>query len=476
MRRACSFLVIFIAASVLGCGDDTLDGSGGGGEASSSTGGAGAGGSNGGGAPTSLGETLEAAGFAVQAADFHVIDLASCCDEGRSCSGNNPTSPYGAFYLPPSPEQTAAEETVEPDGTSNAFRLRADEAVVWVGTTPPPAAYFGFTAYLVSSVYDGERKTPFASLGETLNSGVVEGALGEAFNTPIAVIVTPDATTDARVRTALEGTGLSPAGIFSVPFDPSAGTLGLEADASTYGVLFRVALFDDAEEGAAYLANLPGVLYRITPTERGQLDPKPKPAARPKNDVMENPDLAASLDALEEAVRAANPNFNGQSMLLTQGVPDPAACVAEGSGCAGDNRDTNYPSTLPQPFFADPDEFFIVLGVDHRATGKTAYSNFSLYAIDHLVGLVGVSDRDFEGTGVDWLPNDPLAPELFAWKIARDCGDDPSCTVIPLGTCPDGLGAGDLGVIAFRTYLEPETNTAPDVATLIPGRVLHFRP
>jgi hypothetical protein len=472
-------LALVLGLALVGCGDDSPAGEGGavsGGGPASGGAPADGGGGPGGADSLSLVQAFAEKGFGAALGSFHVIDLASCCDEGKSCSGNNPTSPYGAFYVPPSPGQTVPEEQPGEDGTSNSFRLRPDEAVVYVGQTPPLAAYFGFTAYLVSRTYDGERRTPFASLGETLNNGVVEAATGAPFDAPIAVIVTADATTEDNARAALALAGIDAATIHTLVIDPAAGDLGLEADDSTYGVLFRYALPADAAAGAQYLAAIPGALYRLTPTEAGEpsfLSPEPP---RTKSTAVEDADLATALDDLESVIRAAHPEVQAQSMIVSKGEPDPQACIDVGSGCAGDNRDTNYPATLPQPFFTDAGEFYMVIGVDHRSVGKVSYSNFSFYAIDHLVGITGVSDIDFAGSAVAWLPNEPLADELFAWKIARNCGGDTACTEIPVGSCPDGIPDSAIAAIAFRTYLEPVTNTAPDVDTLVPSRVLRFRP
>jgi len=480
MRR----LLLLASAAILGCGDSSMAGGAGaepsGGAAETLAGGgsggeeAGAGGSN---STLTIEQAFAAQGFSFEPGSFKTIDLSACCDEGKNCAGNNPTSPYGAFYVPAAPDQTVQEEHAEPDGTSAIFRMRADEAVVYIGESPPEAAYFGFTAYLMERTYEnGDRRTPFASLGETLNNGVVAGDGAEAFGVPLAVIVSGDGNTEQKTRAALIASGFDAASIYTLVIDSSAGQMGLDLDDSTYGVLFRYALPEDRAAGERYLSAIPGAVYRLGPSDRGALDPLLADAPRAKGTMVEDAALETALDALESAVRAKTPDVEAQSMLITQGEPDPQACIETGTGCAGDNRDTNYPATLPQPFFTEPGEFYMVIGVDHRAVGKVAYSNFSFYALEHLVGITGVSDRDFAGTGAEWLPDEPLAGKLFAWKIARDCGADAHCTEIPMTACPEGISDGDAALIAFRTYLEPGTHTAPAVDTLIGSRVLRFRP
>src|SRR5262249_48103738 len=122
--------------------------------AAGSGGSPGSGGSGGGvgdGSVAALQTALEARGLSVNAGKFAFIDLSKCC-ELPSCYGNNPSSRYGAAYLPPASNQTAKNPGVADDGDlqglSSAWRLGATEAVVLLGRTPPQGAYFGFTPYL----------------------------------------------------------------------------------------------------------------------------------------------------------------------------------------------------------------------------------------------------------------------------------------------------------------------------------------
>ncbi len=116
----------------------------------------------------------------------------------------------------------------------------------------------------------------------------------------------------------------------------------------------------------------------------------------------------------------------------------------------------------------------MVYGVNHALSGKTTYSSASVYAAEHLAGVAAVTSQQYGGSADSYLPGNPDAPKLYAWKIARSCGSDPHCLTIPDAGCPTGVGAGKLGAIAFRTYLEPTTFTAPDPSTLVHDRVLRF--
>jgi hypothetical protein len=416
----------------------------------------------------SLADALEGAGFDLAPASFEAIDLAGCCDPDRSCSGNNPTSPYLAVYAPRGPGQTDANTAERSDGTSGSYRLRADEAIVIVGTTPPPAAYFGLTPYMMTRAdATGARSSVFASLSETLNDAVITTSGATAFSAPFAVIATGDATTDASVRAALIASGVDDAAINTVTFDPTVVRFGLGADDDELGLLFRYALPEDATAGAAWVTSPGAMVLRVTP-RTPTTTPLPAPLARSKGTAVEGATLAAALDRLEAALRADSASRTIRDFTVTDGDVDPSMCIAGLSSCAGDNRDTIYPHT--GVFVLGRGDSVWVFGVNHAATGKATYANASVYSIDHLAGLAGVSSRAWAGSAERWLPGDPDAGSLFAWRIARDCGTDTDCLEIPTTECPTGAPYAAALTIAFRAYLEPGTGTGPDASTLVRER------
>ena len=476
--------LLLAAASLLACGGDDESGSGGNGGTSGSGASGGSGGSAGSGAAagsggaagaSSVAAALGAQGFEVQSGKLSVIDISDCCAVGKSCSGNNPTSPYAAFYAPRAPGQTVANPGEDASGLAPSLRLRADEALIYAGATPPSAKYFGFTPYLMDrQAASGARKPVFASLSETLNNLVIQVGGASAFEQPVAVIATADATTESKAKAALVTAGFASTSINTLTFDPTLAKLGVADADDTVGVLFRVALFDDANKGKAFLDAPPGVLLRATPKTPAAPNPLPSPPSRTKDLTSTESALTAALDTLEAAVIAKYPGLTSKSLFITGGEPDPLGCIAKETFCAGDNRDTNYPSTLPQALFASPDDFYVVIGVDHAQSNKTTYSSFSIYAMDHLVGVASVTTNQYAGSAADYLPSNPDAPKLYAWKVARQCGGDPHCLAVPDAGCPTGVGAGKLGTITFRTYLEPKTATAPDPSTLVIDRVIKF--
>src|SRR5512137_2160331 len=86
----------------------------------------------------------------------------------------------------------------------------------------------------------------------------------------------------------------------------------------------------------------------------------------------------------------------------------------------------------------DTDEFLIVYGGNHVATGKATYSNFAVYGADGWNGVGGVTNLDFGGTAQAYLPYNPNAKYLYVYKVARTCTGDPNCFEVPPG--PDDYG------------------------------------
>jgi hypothetical protein len=461
------------ATAQAGQGGSTGAGAGGA-AGNTSAGGAGSGGMSAGGSATALRGALETDGFMVQEGAFSFLDLSACCQ--TSCLGNNPTSPYGAFFVPGGPGQTAENTNTGADGRSATYRLRADEALVYVGKTPPRARYFGFTPYL-SERHEGSMVLrPLASLSETLNNAVIGVDGGpDVFDKPVVVIASLDEGIDGRVRAALEAAGYPKASMNSLVFDPTVARPGLDEQADSFGVLFRMAVLEDSARGQAYRDAPPGILWRLTPTTPAPAQPFAAPKARPKDLTHTEKALEPAVNALEQALAQAYPDHVGKTMVTTAGTPDPGACIAGKDACAYDNRDTIYPATLPQKLLDQPGEFLIVYGVNHETTGKASYGNASVYGLQHLVGVASVTSAQYGGSAASLLPNNPDAPGLYAWKIARDCGGDPACLEVSTSGCPEGVPVGGAMDIAFRVYLEPSTGTAADPSTLVIDRVMRFQ-
>jgi hypothetical protein len=429
---------------------------------------------------------LEADGFVVQTGALAFGPLFDC-DKLTTCFGNNPSSPYGHVKLPAGPGQSAANPMTGADGLSAIWRLRADEAVIYLGRTPPRARYFGFRSYLfdraATDAGASTRTTLFASLGDSLNQLVVATApvagadagadAGAGFDAEILLISSADRGVVQRVKAAASSAGV-PESIANVDEIPSSLlAMGLHESADTLALLERVALFDDEAAGNAFVASPPGVVLRATPSAPPSADPYPMPTLRPRGTGTNEAHLGASLDQLEAAVIAKHAGLAHTSpQQATVLALDGFACAAQGKNCNGDNRDALYEVALAGALGDGADDFLMVIGVNHEVAGKGVYSNFAVYDVSRMLGVGAVDSRGMKGSASAFVPGEPAADQLFACKVARHCDGAgcclevaPSASGVPV-TAPMGL--------AFRAYLEKQTRTGPKAEELLRERVIKF--
>jgi hypothetical protein len=250
-----------------------------------------------------------------------------------------------------------------------------------------------------------------------------------------------------------------------------------------------VALFEDPTAGGAWLDAPPLAVWRISPTEAA---PAPTPLAVPeraeRGTGTDESGLADALDALDAAIRATlegrtvEPVTIAPAAAVTQ-LLSPETCIANGTNCLGEISDTVYsagpisvvPGNGTLTLSDDPAEAFWVYGVNHEASGKATYSNVVVMWGDRQAGVLDIPSTQMAGSARALLPDHPDADRLFAFRVARACGDDdPWCRVLP-SEFPGVPFDGNL-LFVFRAYLEPGTDRSPGPTELLTERVLHVRP
>ena len=425
---------------------------------------------------------LERDGFTVQKGTFQAFDLvARCCQGEIPCNYNNPTSPYAVYTLPQSPGQKGQKAEGYYDGWPVTWRLRPDEAVIFVGKTPPPASYFGFESYLASR-YNGteqDRIPILGSLGDTLNhltikTRCVEGAVRPPFDCETMIVTTADKGIDERVRKAARRAGYPPTMINTQVIPADLVKLGVLDEADTLMLLARVALFDDEQAGTAYMNNPGATVFRVTPGTPAELEPFAVPRIRVRGTGKTELDLMGSLNDLRQAILAAYGVMSATMLDTTTWIEEGLECIQRETMCFADNRDTTYLKTSEFFLPDDPNVFVIVYGVNHQLVGKATYSSFSVYGTQSQVGVAAVPSVLLQGSADDYIPGHPSADYLYAWKIARSCGSDLHCLEIPSG-CP-GVAMNESAFLGFRAYLERATHVGPAYSELLWDRAIRFTP
>lgn len=447
--------------------------------------------------------------------------LGMCCRcELPSCYANNASSTYGLFALPPAPNQNPAvknpyaewftEKGNLPNDWSFWWRLRPDEAVVFLLPTPPKVDYFGFTAYVYDRYVPGLPQAPpcthggdsrlqpdsvlhrypiYASVGDTINPMTINvaGSKKDPYEKDVAFIMAADRNTERKVRDTLIAAGYPEKSINFLPVSPSLARLGLKSEDDTVSLLLRV-----APTISSYIS-APKTVLRIspaTPVSQDKLDPIPPSNLRVRGTGETEVSLLPALDTLRQAIVAKYPGYTA-SAVRTTNLPDGYNCLENLQNCLADNRDTIYISpgyninnTAPFQDLTlkeDSGEFYIAYGVIHPAVNKASYSNISVMGWGRRAAPVVVSNHDMVGSARYYLGSnaDPATVDkIYAFKIARPggCGGetDPSFCVEIGYECGTGIAAEEGIAMVFRAYVEPETKVGPAWGEVVLDRILKF--
>lgn len=428
-----------------------------------------------------LQNALEQDGFDVSYGMTEVWDLIADYCEGEidSAQGVN-NEPYLQVLVPRSAQ--------DPELTQD-FQLRHDEAIVLIGLTPPPVKYFSYTPYLQSRVYPDGIKTIFASLGDQLNNAVIKSIGNSPFNSPVALIFTPDRSTDARIRTALRRAGYPAAIINTVVFPASMLRLGHDETADVLRIMTRTAFWLDETAGDAYIDNPPLSILRVTPHIQAAANPFATPPLRIRGTGHTEMDLMNKLDELRQGIIAAYPGLHAKDIPSIPMCYEGYDLIQRGNWC-GDSRDAFYiaagylgyatsDSASTDLTLAD-DEFLVVYGVNHVATGKATYMNLNFYAGKQAALFIGsLIDSQFPAAAPLYLPGDPATDKMYAYTVSRNCdGSEDYCLplAVPEDCPPLELESDTILTVFDRIYLEPATKVGPALPELLYDRVIKFSP
>ncbi|PWR73066.1 hypothetical protein [Methanospirillum lacunae] len=405
-----------------------------------------------------------------------------------SCYANNPTSPYMQFKVPKAPGQmvnnTISDAPINPAnaGLWLDYRMRSDEAFVYVGTTPPECVYFSYIGYIALR-YSPEIKTDhriFASLGDSISLSRLKSEpayQSNVFSQPIIIIFTADKNTEQKAKTALLKAGYPDGIIHTLVIPKELVNFGLDAYSDTFSTLNRMALFKNQTEGNEYINSSPGLVYRLTPETEGQTDYYAVPKLIPRGTgTTQELDLNDDLQKLREAIVSQYGEDHVENLTTQVWIFEGYDAIQRGVDALADIRDTVYLNTTSTVLGDKPGESIIVFGVNHAASGKATYSNFGVYGGKALNGINGYSNVDYAGTAEKFLPGNPNAKYLYVAKISRSEDPDYKTIVIPFGVGANGIEANDTCFVGFRTYVEPETGVSPAWSEILYDQAIKITP
>jgi len=470
--------------------------------------------------------TLEENGFIVTNGQMTPVNpIVDLLDSGLgdSANGNNAGQTYKVLMVPISP--FIEENPLE--GGFTIFRLRPDEAVVYLGPTPPPCDYFSFTVFLW--VRHKESLIPkgdwmFAAVNDPLNSALIKTqGNGTPFRKQTIVIFTADRGVYERVAALAQEAGYPKSMINPYVIPSGLLNLGVFPEtplADSFTILMRTANFVSKAEGDHYLSDDHYArVWRVTPEEALMLDPFPTPEQRVRTWKSESelyPDLYNGLERLEKAILAQTPHVQYESYESIRWFADSREVLEETDPSsplyhkfvAGEASDTPYLRTSlsgeAANFTLGNDDMMVVYGVNHAATGLATYSNFGVYG-DWVTssceenpwqyvfgcgdrswnGVASMTNHEFTGSAEEYIPGDPMAPYLYAVKVLRQPPQDKHdkyFVVVPTATsdhpCESPsycINLTDPIIIGYRAYLNPATGSGADYDDIIHDRAIWFR-
>jgi len=429
---------------------------------------------------------LEQGGFSVQPGLVSTVDWAGMyCKGERDDAGYVNKAPYLMIQVP--------ESAAHPTPVEN-FKLRPDEAIMLIGPTPPPVKYFGFNAFLATRFYPDElpgtqRRWLVATLGDAINNATIKTTGPTPFGTPVVIIFTPDRGTDARIRTALRRTGYPPAVVNTMVLPSSMLKLGESDTADELTLKMRIGMVvGDPEPLAAYVrdAGTAVKVLRVTPTTTTTANPFPLPPLRVRGTGQTEMDLMSKVEQLRAGIIAANPGMHATDILSMPVGYEGYDYIQRRTAPGADSRDNLFLAAGYIPQFGSnqrvtlaADEFLVVYGVNHVATGKASYASVNVYASEFAKLSIGQVFHDkFAGTAAPYFPNgDPAVSMLYAVKASPDCGGDPNCVPLRVDACPV-LTLDDKTALGFffRMYLEPATRAGAAMQEIVYDRAIKFSP
>lgn len=421
-------------------------------------------------------------------------------DQLGHCLGINPLTPFFTFRF------EADANIGQPVG---AFRLAPDEAVVFVGETPPEGIYLSLQNHVYARRYqadDAEHTIVLGTISPSVNQRTLayDGPPDSPWGRKTAVIWSANTETAERVLAGLADVfadhGVDPGAIEVVPI-PDLDEADQQAVAS-----------DPAYEGVDVVDLRMGyretddwftVVVRIAglPLDSPYIDPAVTPAAPfkvklddppgyapfeyprlpPVRDGSGRPDaLVAAVDRLSLSVLQRLRATGAQRARLRFSTHDFSGyrCVNRGLAC-GSIDDALYRSSMStslEPHVVTGGLFAV--GVVHPDVPGVypdapdlAYSSVTLRNEVQRMGLVGIGHEALRGTararfpdGIDGVSDADL-DLMYVWEFARDCADRPYCTTI--GSGPVEVPEGHDFNLTERAYLDHRTNTGPGADAIV---------
>ncbi|GAB5037440.1 Hypothetical protein NocV09_07900100 [Nannochloropsis oceanica] len=459
-------------------------------------------------------EKLEATG------DFDVIEGTLTFNHRQI---GNPAGRYGTVSFPTWSQPMALCKATTFNQTSPipfsfcsiAFTLGPRDAVVWLGCTPPPAAYFSIRSY-VAFRFSPSVWFPAAELGDpanlyTLNS--TGGAL-DPYEKTTMLVSTGDRETARHVKNAFSEAGL-PKGVDNLDVIPSTlarfrdrqgHPLWVTDKSDAFAWQFRVSQFENKDDAEAYFNQTwPVYLVRARPRyEQKGPRPLPPPVARTRGTGQDEAYLHPSVQLLEEKIistYASKGSKLSYRFPMDHIVPDVERCLNDPTyapifqpvpawhfpgwpSCdwfSADALYTGLPNTTDLSALTFPlTRTYVVLGVNQPRLEKSIYTNLMVTAVaafEDPLHSVNLTATELQGSAGVFAPDIDYPDDLWAYSFSRDCSSGELGQGGPLfcrTVTPSMINETEFLFVVERKYLELATKTGPSPQEVMPPTVLIF--
>jgi len=427
-------------------------------------------------------QELTASGYSVQQGEITKENPIAFCQAGYTsdANGNNADYPYYGIQLPPT------------DGVDSLFivpstyNLKEDEAMVFIGQTPPECKYFSYRSYLYNRLYNFPYSTSRtkinASMGDTksLYRMREDLPLDSMFNRKIALIMTADSLIAMDIKSIILAATpeIAEADIHFDILPHDIFRFGIQPQSDWCNFLCRAVLFSDTAAQNQYMNNIPVEIMRVQANPASQRKFFSVHPFLPRADGTTEFSLLPGMYLLEENIHDAfNEDYEIILLESSAWTMEGFTAIQMGANALGDNHDALY---IPTAHFQFRDQDIILIyGVDHTRTGKAVYTNIDIYGTKYNNGFGGISNAMAEKSARQFISDTSIADKYFAYTFTRHpIPGNPFVYIVPFDTngTLEGINVNDTAEMASRLYVNTITKIGPDPLEVVLDRTVILRP
>ena len=409
-----------------------------------------------------------------------------------NCFDNNADAQYVVTNVPP-PAGNTNLPPIEQPGPSALFRLRPDEAVILLGTTPPQCEYYSMTPYIYERYFEKDLRfhEVFNSLQDPINNMVIKTEGGDnPFSAFTVIVFTPDKGTWNRILPCLTVAGYEEDAVNQSIIPSQVLRMGLDFDNDVLMCLLR--FYGSVEQGDLedYWENIGTHMnvLRVTPdppVPDDKLQPLAMPELRTRGTGMTEIEWMPVMEKLKQSILEKYERQGWKSTVYTtdQWLEEGLQALQADKNMFGENRDVAYMCT--RSFKMYDNEFIVIFGVNHAVTGKAAYCSAAVYGKEYYNGVGGSNSMPYNnwiGTADEYLPGEADADKFFVLTACRGNPEESESSHplakptinVPTAIDTSGIQRFKPMFVGFRNYLETETMSGPIPEEMISPVVIKF--